>query len=168
MSLKFWCGEINMRQAKPIYRLPELLDHQVWDCDNGCDDAEPELHANVYKRVWDKESGKLIERHAEHYYTCRRGHILSVWDNQTSKDVKLPDEAYTEHDNPHNLTLDDVDRMLEQFKAIADHYGDDLGAHFFKFTQASIQIMKGEEVLFNITSDYLKEIRALLTAHLIA
>ncbi|MNZ91617.1 hypothetical protein D3C78_1106080 [compost metagenome] len=167
MSLKFWCGEIKMTQTKPIYRLPELLDHQVWDCDNGCDDAEPELHANVYKQVWDKESGKLIERHAEHYYTCRRGHILSVLDNQTSKDVKLPDEAYTEHDNPHNLTLDDVDRMLEELKGIGEKFSGDLDLPF-SFARASIQIMNGDEILLNMTSDYLKEIRALLTAHLIA
>ena len=166
MSLKFWCGEIKMTQTKPIYRLPELQDHHEWSCEGGCSDVEPKLHAHIYRQVWNPE-GTLIEQSAEYYYTCRRGHILTVWDDQTSDVFELSNEAYTEHDNPHNLTLDDVDRGLDWLKEIGEKFGGDLDLPF-SFARASIQIMNGDEILLNMTSDYLKEIRALLTAHLIA
>lgn len=154
-----------MKAIKPIYRLPELQDHQEWACEGGCDDVDPHLYANVYKQVWNKDTGQLIESHAEHYYHCYAcTGLLFVWNAQDNHYVVLPDEAYTPHDNPHNVTLEYVDEGLAYFKKCAAEYSA-LGDSGFIFKRATLELMKGEKVLLNITSDYLNEIRALLTAH---
>lgn len=84
-----------MSDFNPIYNLPKLLTTQEWCCEGGCDKVIPLLHRNVYSRSWDRY-GNLMEEHAEHYYTCGKGHLLAVWDNNEGDYAELDDFYYTE------------------------------------------------------------------------
>lgn len=87
-----------MSEIKIIYKLPALELHQEWACEQGCTVHKPKLHKNVYSQQWDAD-GELIEELFEKYWTCQRGHLLMVWDNNTDDYAALDDEFHREPAN---------------------------------------------------------------------
>ncbi|MGX7831447.1 hypothetical protein [Acinetobacter baumannii] len=84
-----------MTDVKPIFVLPELTANQEWACEQGCTVHKPKLHKNVYSQQWDLD-GNLVQELFEKYWTCQRGHLLMVWDNNTDDYVELSDHHYQE------------------------------------------------------------------------
>lgn len=82
-----------MSDLKPIFILPDLLENQVWACEQGCTVRKPKLHNHVYSQQWDKQ-GNLVKQLTEKYYTCQYGHILAVWDENECDYVVLEDVFY--------------------------------------------------------------------------
>ncbi|MHA3062546.1 MULTISPECIES: hypothetical protein [unclassified Acinetobacter] len=87
-----------MSEVKVIFQLPELQPHQEWACEQGCTVHKPKLHKNVYAQSWDLD-GKLIRELSEKYWTCQRGHLLMVWDNNINDYVELDVKHYEEQPN---------------------------------------------------------------------
>lgn len=79
--------------AKPIFILPTLANHQEWACEQGCEVTRPKLYKSVYSQQWD-HSGNLVKELSEKYYTCQRNHLLMVWDNNTNGYVELNESFY--------------------------------------------------------------------------
>lgn len=151
---------------KPIYRLPELQDHQAWYCETGCSHVEPTLHKNIYKQVWNPE-GVLIEQHAEHYYTCGNGHLLGVWDTEQCNDVELPEEHYQEQVNRYGYDQQDIEDARAMFKEQRENFCKERGFEPSHISMAfTIKLADGKDLIF--TEAYLNEIEALLTADKIA
>lgn len=86
---------MNMIDIKIIYKLPELQPHQEWACEQGCTVHKPKHLKNVYSQQWDV-NGVLVQELFEKYWTCQRGHLLMVWDNNTNDYVELAAEFYEE------------------------------------------------------------------------
>lgn len=157
-----------MTETQPIRQLPELEDHQEWVCDGGCSNIKPRLFRNVYSESWDKYGKKLHEL-AEHYYTCQEGHLLSVWDNDQSDYLDLPDEAYQERENTYNFSLEQIGHLRKALDEAKEQYtGENLGEIGKIFQHASVAIeatLKNGDIL-KITYEYLDEIEALFNQNL--
>lgn len=107
-------------ETKPIYRLPELTDSQSWVCAAGCNHVRPMLFKNVYREIYSPE-GDLLERDAEHYYTCQHGHLLEIWCESAGDYIELPDEAYKEYAEAElNISIDFVESMLTEIGRCAE------------------------------------------------
>lgn len=150
-----------MSETQPIRRLPELEEHQEWECHGGCSDIEPKLFRNVYSESWDK-NGKKLHELAEHYYTCQKDHVLEIWDNEKNDHVVLPDEAYQPRENP-GLNLKQVQILRDELDAARIKYTpDELGevAKYFKFAKVSFEITFKNQKTLSVDHDYLNEIEA--------
>lgn len=153
-----------MSELKPIRQLPELEDQQEWACEGGCDHIEPKLHRNIYAESWDLKGNKTREE-AEHYYTCGKGHLLAIWDEDKSDYVTLPDEAYQNSQFSKDLTLSHVEKLIAELQSEKERMIGNLGSldkTCFKFSKVGFELtFKSGEVL-SVDEHCLNEIRAQL------
>lgn len=95
-----------MNRVKAIFSLPELKENHEWACEQGCNVIHPELYKNVYSEKRTKVDNILIEQLAEYYYTCKRGHLLMVWNKVSNDYVTLDDHHYRDPtDHPSLIEL---------------------------------------------------------------
>ena len=152
-----------MTEIKLIRQLPDLEDHQGWACENGCSDIQPKLHRHVYSESWDTLGYKLHEK-AEHYYTCGKGHVLSVWDDENNDYVTLPDEAYKPRENTFNLTLEHLDGLKKELDLAKAKYNN-LGK-LTQYLKVSFELNFEDGSTLTIDENYLNEMKASLTEDL--
>lgn len=158
----------HFSEFQQIRRLPDLTDTQEWCCEGGCSNVTPRLYRKVYSESWDAEGVKTSE-HAESYYTCLNGHILTVWDKDDNDYINLPEEHYWEPENPLDLKLEDVHRiglqlhqLEEKHRKSVDESNDPL-TKMFKFAKASITIRNNSTGYeYDLDMNKIKEIEALL------
>ena len=157
-----------MTEFKAIQQLPELDENQEWCCEGGCSNVQPKLYRHVYQEQWNPEGVKVVEK-AENYYTCQRGHVLAVWDEDQGDYVQLPEENYQEPENKLGFDIHAVQALglqlwsLEENHKKASETSDNPLMKMFKNATASIGWVNdgtGEEHIFNMNQ--IKELEAFI------
>jgi hypothetical protein len=147
-----------MCDSKPIYRLPELTETQDWACDGGCSHIQPVLYRNIYAKSRTTD-GLIVRELSEHYYTCQRGHVLYVWDENEAEPVELDAIAYKPHENERGWTLQDIDILKSELDHQVSVFTGSMGLPD-SFAKAAFEIKLKNGEMLEITQSYLNEMRA--------
>lgn len=99
---------------KQLKKLPTLKDNQSWCCERGCDVIKPKLSQHAYSLSWDND-GNLTDKKVDYYYTCQRGHLLEVWDEDKGP-VDLDERFYQELDPKSELTIELINHAINELE----------------------------------------------------
>lgn len=147
-------------QFKAIKQLPELDENQEWCCEGGCSNVEPKLHRNIYAEGECLKTGKKLYQRSEHYYTCQRGHILAVWDEDQNDYIQLPEEHYQARENTFDLTMDNVNGILAELENEKKRALDGLvSVEFLSLAKISFELKFKSGKTLSVDEDYLNEIK---------
>lgn len=152
-----------MTEFNPIRQLPELDENQEWCCEGGCSNVEPKLHRNIYSEGECLKTGKKLYQQSEHYYTCQRGHILAVWDEDQGDYVQLPKEHYQERENRFNLTMDNVNAILAELESEKKRLLEGLvSVEFLSLAKISFELKFKSGKTLSVDEHYLNEIKGVI------
>lgn len=152
-----------MTEFNPIRQLPELDENQEWCCEGGCSNVHPMLYRNIYSKCLDNKKNIIIYERSEHYYTCQRGHVLAVWNEDNSDYVQLHEEHYKARENTFNLTMDNVNAILAELESEKKRLLEGLvSVDFLRLAKISFELKFKSGKTLSVDESYLIEIKGVI------